>query len=469
MARAIVIGSGIGGAGIAGLLAKEGYEVTVFERNEFPGGKTSMYERDGFKVDMSVHISPRGEKGPIGTLARRLDADLEFLMREPWRLMVGEKSCNLPLAFTKPAALLKIALLVGARPWNAFGALRLFLKILGTKDESDLDPYYGMPASEFIRGFTKDENLYMFLNILGGLMFVIPASEASTAEFLWAMSNWTHDASTAYPKGGFGRIPVSFLEVCEKHGGEVRLGEPATRIVVDKGAVLGVETSEGFYPADIVVSNAGIRNTVEMAGTGSFDPEYTRRVGELIDSDGAVTVKYALDYKPTDAIVSVYIPKGFVYEDYRADIEAGDIPQDPALYIVSPTVADPELAPPGKHLLLVCAAVPPSLAYSDAAARMSEVVDRRMGELFPGIEEHTVWKHKTSLEFISMIGGRGAGEAIGLAQRYDQDGANRIDPALPVKGLYAVGVDAGGMGIGTERAADSAMNVFERILKDAGK
>jgi prolycopene isomerase len=468
MAKAIVIGTGIGGAGISGLLAKEGYEVTVFERNEFPGGKTSMYERDGFQVDMSVHISARGENGPIGMLARRLDADLEFLMREPWRLMVGEKSCNLPLAFTKPTALIKIALLVGAKPWNAIGALRLFLKILSIKDKSDLDPYYGTPASKFIHGFTKDENLYIFLNIMGGLMFVIPASEASTAEFLWAMSNWCHDASTAYPRGGFGRIPCSFLDACEKHGGELRLGEPVSRIVVEKGTVMGVETEKGFYPSDIVVSDAGIRNTVELAGTGNFDPEYAKRISELIDSDGAVTVKYALDYKPTDAIVSVYIPKGFIYEDYRASLEAGNIPQDPALYMVSPTVADPDLAPPGKHLLLVCAAVPPSLAHSDAATRMSEVVDRRMSELFPGIEEHTVWKHKTSLEFISMMGGRGAGEAIGLAQRYDQDGANSVNPALPVKGLYAVGVDAGGMGIGTERAADSAMNVFDRIVADAG-
>ncbi len=466
MTSVVVIGTGVGGSGIAGLLAGAGYRVTVFERNEFPGGKTSMYERDGFRVDMSVHVSPRGEKGPIGVLARRLGADLELRMREPWRLIVGDRHRDLPLAFTRPAALVKIALLIGAKPYNAVGALRLFRRVLSIKDQSDLAPYFGMPASELIGSYTKDPNLYIFLNIMGGLMFVIPASEASAAEFLWAMSNWARDATTAYPKGGYGRIPESFLEVCERSGGEVRLSEPVERIVVENGSVRGVETATGFQPADVVVSSAGIRRTVELAGRGNFDDGFLERVETLKDSDGAVTVKFALDVKPTDNLITVYVPRGFDYEDYRGRLEAGDIPQDPALYIVSPTVADPALAPPGKHLLLACAAVPPSLVHAEAARKMSEVVARRMSELFPAITDHTIWQHGTSLEFISMMGGRGAGEAIGLAQRYDQDGPDRPDPRLPVEGLYAVGVDAGGMGIGTERAADSAMNVFELIASD---
>jgi phytoene dehydrogenase-like protein len=280
------------------------------------------------------------------------------------------------------------------------------------------------------------------------------------------MSNWARDATTAYPKGGYGRIPESFLEVCEKWGGVVRLAEPVERIVVEDGSVRGVETRAGFHPADLVVSNAGVCRTVELAGGDNFEPAFIKRVSELRDSDGAVTVKFALDRKPTDNLITVYVPKGFDYEAYRGRLEAGDIPQDPALYIVSPTVADPDLAPPGKHLLLACAAVPPSLAHAEAAEKMSGVVARRMRELFPAIADHTVWRHETSLEFISMMGGRGAGEAIGLAQRYDQDGPHRPDARLPVKGLYVVGVDAGGMGIGTERAADSAMNVFCLIASD---
>lgn len=90
----------------------------------------------------------------------------------------------------------------------------------------------------------------------------------------------------------------------------------------------------------------------------------------------------------------------------------------------------------------------------------------RLNRLFPVMEGHVPWEHRTDLEFIAGLGGRGAGEAIGLAQSYDQDGPNRLDARTPVKGLHVVGVDAGGMGIGTERASDSAMNVFDTISGD---
>jgi phytoene dehydrogenase-like protein len=45
-------------------------------------------------------------------------------------------------------------------------------------------------------------------------------------------------------------------------------------------------------------------------------------------------------------------------------------------------------------------------------------------------------------------------------------GRNRPDPRMPVGGLYLVGADAGGRGIGTEMAGDSALKVSEMIESD---
>jgi prolycopene isomerase len=54
-----------------------------------------------------------------------------------------------------------------------------------------------------------------------------------------------------------------------------------------------------------------------------------------------------------------------------------------------------------------------------------------------------------------------------LLQSYDQVGENKPDPRTPVEGLYLVGCDAGGRGIGTEQAADSALKVSKMILSEA--
>jgi prolycopene isomerase len=77
--------------------------------------------------------------------------------------------------------------------------------------------------------------------------------------------------------------------------------------------------------------------------------------------------------------------------------------------------------------------------------------------------KHILWKHRTNLDYVNSLGGRNAGEVIGLAQTWDQVGKNKPDPRMPVQGLYLVGCDAGGRGVGTEQAADSALKVSDMI------
>ena len=51
MPRVIVIGSGIGGLATAIRLACKGYEVTILEKNDAPGGKLGLIERIGYRFD----------------------------------------------------------------------------------------------------------------------------------------------------------------------------------------------------------------------------------------------------------------------------------------------------------------------------------------------------------------------------------------------------------------------------------
>ena len=62
------------------------------------------------------------------------------------------------------------------------------------------------------------------------------------------------------------------------------------------------------------------------------------------------------------------------------------------------------------------------------------------------------------------VGDTLGGEAYGVANSIGQAGAQRPSPKSPIQNLYYVGNDAGGFGLGTQQAVDSAVNVVEMIL-----
>jgi phytoene desaturase (3,4-didehydrolycopene-forming) len=46
--KAVVIGAGVGGVAVATRLAKAGYSVHVYEKNDFTGGRCSLIHHDGY-------------------------------------------------------------------------------------------------------------------------------------------------------------------------------------------------------------------------------------------------------------------------------------------------------------------------------------------------------------------------------------------------------------------------------------
>ena len=56
------------------LLADLHHIAHIVAQDKDAGGGTSFYEKQGFKVDIGTHMFSRGERGPLGRLARRVGA-----------------------------------------------------------------------------------------------------------------------------------------------------------------------------------------------------------------------------------------------------------------------------------------------------------------------------------------------------------------------------------------------------------
>lgn len=493
--RILVIGSGVGGAGVAALLQARGHRVIVLEKNGFYGGKCWSFEKDGFLVDSGVHMFSMGPSGQHGDINRRVRGDLEWLIAQPSEhLLIGGKyQVNLYQSpFDPRMALDNAAAQLGflrdrflCRNGKGSNVARLqneiyraskrktfFESLLAAAKIARLNPSYlveldEITLQEFLRRITEDRIVLQGMAALSMLLTVVPYHQVSAGEFLWCVTNIFRKKTLGVPRGGSREIPGSFLRAFLRDGGEFRLDCEVRKIMVKDGKARGVVTAEGEeIPADIVISNAGIKCTMEMAGEEHFPEEYVSYVKGLRHSYSFITAKFGLDRR----VIYLPAPSFFNIPDLDPDhmfdyLEKGGVPEDPFLFTPLPSEWDPYAAPVGKQLVIM--GVPGPIEVTDENVKWcEEILDRaekRLLQIFPQMEKHIQWKMRTHIAHTASITGKPTGECIGLAQCVGQTGVHKPTPWTPVRDLWLVGTDAGARGVGTEQAAGSALYVANLV------
>jgi prolycopene isomerase len=497
--RAVVVGSGIGGAAATLLLAEAGIPTTLIEKNRRIGGSCSGYEKQGFRIDIGTHMFCRGSKGPLGDVLRRVGeegaiefrrtrdiAELRFPARGPGGSTPPGQSCGEVTRIPVPADLQRMPRFVwelgralDLSPREAARAARLFAHILTISDAEAL-AWNDRTVEDFIRPFTDHAPTIGVFGFLLGLYFILPYWEVSAGEALWSFRRMIRDNALSYPKGGSIAIPGAYCRLAEARGAEVRTGVGVRRIVVEGGRTRGVELADGtFLPARIVISTSSLRTTVtRLVGEAHFPPEYVARARSIKGSFIAVQAKIGLRKR----LVSAGALVGGVGEtvdllnlstsDLKAMFESvaeGRVPPVVPFYCPVPTNFDPDLAPPGHQLLTVCALAPTSdVALTDPGPAWEEAMLRTMRRVVPGLDEHALFIDRFSVDFIEQWIGKEFGPAVSTGQTPDQVGKRRPPVFTPVRGLYMAGCSAGARGVGTELAAQSAIECVDRILVDLG-
>jgi len=452
--KVVVIGSGVGGSGCAALLAQKGFDVTVLERNSFPGGKAASFERDGFTYDTGVHAVGSGDSGPLGDIAREVGADLQWALIQGNRIVLGDKVATYPLDYASDKSIHAILDGIGVSPENRDDCYICFKELATLKPASEMEVLDSMTLKDYVSQFTDDFQFHMMMNAVCGMLIVVTYFTGSAGEFIYCFANMAASSSLSYPRGGMGAIARSYLDALERLGGKVEYDRPVESIIVEEGRVAGVEAS-GRIDADIVISNIGLQPTARML-SDRLPAEYLDKVLKLRSSYGAVSVKYALDAEVVPYPMTLWIP------DVN-DAEA--LEKYVGMMYPVPSIPDPDLAPPGCQLVLAGAVLSADPRQKELNSNVLDRIEATMQMLHPGIEDHVIWKLRTDVEYTSNISGRHLGEVVGISQDYRQVGKNRPSPKMPLAGLYAVGADAGGRGIGTEMAAESAITV-SRMVED---
>lgn len=279
MARVVVIGAGLGGLAVAARLAVGGHRVTVCEQAGQVGGKLGRYERDGFVFDTgpSLLTLPAVYRDLFLATGGPLEEHVELTAVDPvchYRFADGVE-LDLPnLSRRRIAEAWDGALGAGAgADWTAFldRAGRIWDATRTPFLESPLDgvrtlaglsrrvgdlrtiaPWHSLRGlgRRYLRHPHQRTFLDRYATYTGSDPRRAPAALATVPYVEQAFGAW-------YVPGGLRLLGEAVAARATECGAELRTGADVVRVVLEGGAVRGVELADGErLAADVVVANA---------------------------------------------------------------------------------------------------------------------------------------------------------------------------------------------------------------------
>jgi phytoene dehydrogenase-like protein len=172
--------------------------------------------------------------------------------------------------------------------------------------------------------------------------------------------------SWSIPIGGSGRLTAALTGYLEDHGGTVLCDRKVTRLLLQDGRCVGVETGDGEqYRASVaVVSTIHAKHLRDMAPAQAWPEEFHYGIDTYdVGVPGFATYycttaapEFASADGPRSAVSAGLAgwPEDFI--DMGADLRAGRFLTDPAWVLVAtPTLVDPGRAPAGQHTVKILA------------------------------------------------------------------------------------------------------------------
>lgn len=457
--QTVIIGGGVGGTAVGALLASAGQKVLLLEKNNIIGGRCMSYEKDGFLVDLGVHLFANCEKGSLGEVCRRAgepDAIDWIIARRPKVSMFMRGQIR---PFSSDFLMQNMSMI---SPDELAGAAGLFVNMMQMPDEELYSLWY-VPIQEWMYRYTKSKEVLGFLAMICSVYFCTPPETTSTTEFIKSFRDITWIKNSGYPRGGCVAIPKAYQKIIEKNGGQVRLGSPVEKIVIENNKVKGVMADGKLIEADRVISNADIKATIEkLAGSEHFPSDYVKRIRQLTYSAYCVSLKVAVDKKLSNERMLLYTPNVGDEELMKimdAFLQGKEIDMVPGGMMNSITNFDPALAPEGQQMIYFGT----SCKKEQDWTLWGRLMMNALKEMMPEIEDHVLWTRIDTPGTVEHYAGED-GNVIGIGQTVDQIHERRPKHETPVEGLYLCSAEAGGHGIGTELAASSALELADRLL-----
>lgn len=436
-----IIGSGFSGLSAAAYLAKEGYSVHVYEKNDQLGGRARQFKKNGFTFDMgpSWYWMPEVMEAFFKDFNSTTKNYFELKKLTPAFSIVfnKEEELTIPNNFSELRMLFELI-----EPGSSF-ELDLFMDEAKEKYDISFSKLIEKPGLSIMEYFEYDTikqaiklNLFSSYQKMVHKKFKDPKLRA-LMEFpvlflgakpkdtpsLYSLMNYAGlKLGTYYPVGGFYSLIKGMIDVCKQEGVIFHTNTEVTGFHVKHEEIISIDVGGTTKVVDGVIGSADYHHIESKI----LDPDYRN---------------YSEDYwkkktfAPSSLIFYLGINKKIEKLNHHtlffdADFEKHAVeiyddkkwPEDPLFYICTPSKTDQSVAPEGCENLFILMPLATGLKDTKQLRKkyfkiLIERLEKHIGE---SIEEHILVKESYCISDFEKDYNAYGGNAYGLANTLSQ-------------------------------------------------
>jgi phytoene desaturase len=368
MSKAIIVGSGIAGIASALRLNKKGYSVEVFEANDYPGGKLTAFEQEGFRFDAgpSLFTMPwlvdelfelYGLEASDYFEYKSKDLICNYFWEDGTRFSAkaeaSEFIAEAAETFDTPAEKIKQYLDNSKRKYEATAGVFL---------EKSLHRWQTYLSKDTLKSIFKLSSLSInsTLNEVNEKYFSHPhlvqlfnryatyngSSPYKTPGIMSLIPHLEMNQGTFFPKKGMHAITMSLFRLAKEQGVKFHFNSPVKKINHQNGKAIGVSTQQEAYESDLVVSNMDIFSTYQHLLKDSKQP---KRILSQERSSSALIFYWGMNRSFPELDLHNILFSDNYKEEFDHIFEKKSLFNDPTIYVNITAKDNPTDAPPGKE------------------------------------------------------------------------------------------------------------------------
>ncbi len=457
----IVIGSGFAGLSAASFMAKEGWEVTVIEKNDTPGGRARQLKENGFTFDMgpSFYWMPDVFERYFAQFGKKVTDYYTLKRLDPsYRIYWDDGTTEIPADYNELKKIFE------SFETGSSAKLEQYLKGAAYKYEVGMNKLVFKPGRSFtefldwqtISGLFK---LQVFTSIkkhiakyfshprlrqmmefpvlfLGALPQDTPA--------LYSLMNYADiKGGTWYPQGGMYAVVEGMYKLAIELGVKFNFNEEVNRIHIQGNKAVTIATTKNIYRTDVIISGADYHFTETKLLPEDYQSYSAGYWKKRVMAPSCLMYYVGLNKKlkqPVHHSLFFDVP----FDQHGKEIyKKPQWPAEPLFYVSVSSVTDDSVAPPGHENIVFLVPVASGLGGDTEELREKyfQIIIRRMEKhLGEPIKDHVIYKKSFSVSDFVHDYHSFRGNAYGLANTLRQT-AN-FKPACrskKVKNLFYTG------------------------------